>query len=62
VDTTSVYLIRRIDQFLRRAIGSPEGVLNELLTVFIQKIEGLEVGTGRNLDQLCEAIADLGRG
>ena len=62
MDTTSVYLIRRIDQFLRGAIGSPEGVLNELLTVFIQKIEGLQMGTGRNLDQLCEPIADLGRG
>jgi hypothetical protein len=60
VDTASVYLIRRINQFLRGAIGSPEGVLNELLTVFIQKIECPEVGTGRNLDQLCEPISDLG--
>ena len=59
MDTLTVDLIRRIDQFFRTAIRSAETLLDQLLTVLVQQIEGSLVRACRDLDQLRETVADL---
>ena len=62
VDPLPVDLIRRLDQLLRTPIRSAKALLNQLLAVLVQQVKGVEMGTSRDLDQLREAVADLGRG
>jgi len=41
------------------ATRSRETDLDELLAVLLEQLPDLDVGDGRNLDQLCETVADL---
>ena len=58
--TLSVDLIRSIAYFMRGAVGTPKSRLDELLAVFVQKVEGIKVGACRNFDKFCKAIPNLG--
>lgn len=62
VDPLPVNLIRRLDQLLRASIRAAETLLDQLLAVLVQQVKSVEMGTSRDLDQLREAVADLGRG
>lgn len=41
------------------ALSTSKSRGDDFLAVGIQELESLEIGTGSNLDDLCEAIADL---
>lgn len=62
VDTSAVDLVGSIANLLGSTITTTEASGDELLTVLVQQVEGVEVGTGGDLDQLCETVADLGIG
>jgi hypothetical protein len=62
VNTTTVDLVGSIANLLGSTLTATETGLNELLAVLVEQVEGVEVGTGGDLDQLCETVADLGIG
>lgn len=62
VDTSAVDLVGSIANLLGSTITTTEASGDELLTVLVQQVEGVEVGTGGDLDQLCETVADLSIG
>jgi len=62
VDTAAVDLVGSVANLLGSTLTATESGFNELLTVLVEQVEGVEVGTGRDLDQLCETVADLGIG
>lgn len=62
MDAFSVDLVRCITNFCGRAISASKASADELLAVSVQKIKGRQVGTRRDLDQLCKPIPDLGGG
>lgn len=62
VDTSAVDLVGSIANLLGSTITTTEASGDELLTILVQQVEGVEVGTGGDLDQLCETVADLGIG
>jgi hypothetical protein len=62
VDTTTVDLVGSIANLLGSTLTTTETGLNELLTVLVEQVEGVEVGTGGDLDQLCETVTDLSIG
>ena len=57
-----VNLIRRGTNFLWCAICAAKSRVDELFTVFVKEVEGIEVRACRDLDQLGKAISDLGGG
>jgi len=59
MDAFLVDLIRCLADLLGCAIRAPETSLDELLTVLVEQVECVEVGTSRDLDQLGEAVSDL---
>lgn len=62
VDTSAVDLVGSIANLLGSTITTTEASGDKLLTILVQQVEGVEVGTGGDLDQLCETVADLGIG
>lgn len=62
VDTAAVDLVSSLANLLGGTLTATETGLNELLTVLVEQVKGGEVGTGGDLDQLCETVADLGIG
>jgi len=62
VDTSAVDLVGSIANLLGSTITTTEASGDELLTVLVQQVEGVEVGTGGDLDQLCKTVANLGIG
>lgn len=62
VDTVTVDLVGSIADLLGSTITATEASRDELLTVLVEQVEGVKVGTGGDLDQLCEAVADLSIG
>lgn len=60
VDSLTVDLVGGIPDLLRGTIGTTEAGVDELLTVSVQEVEGIQMGTGRNLDELGKAVPDLG--
>lgn len=59
VNTSTVNPVGGLGNLLGGAVGTTEASLNELLAVLVEQVECLEVSAGGNLDQLCEAVADL---
>ena len=57
--TLLIDLVRRGADFFWSAIGAAESRGDELLAIFVQKVESIEVGAGRDFDQLGKAISDL---
>lgn len=62
VDTSPVDLVGRILDLLLGTVGVAESGADELLGVFVEKVECGQVSTARNLDQLCETVPDLRSG
>lgn len=62
VDTVAVDLVGSITNLLRSTVTTTEASRDELLTVLVEQVEGVEVSTGGDLDQLCETVADLSIG
>lgn len=60
IDTCTAYAIRNLLNLSIRLIGPAECGANQLLTEALQEIICLLMSTRRDLDELCEAIADLG--
>lgn len=61
-DTSATDTISRASKLRTRPIGSGKGGIDEKLAVAIEKIKGIGISTGRDLDELCEAVSDLGFG
>lgn len=59
VNTIPVDLVRSVPDFLRAVVHAAEASTNQLLAVLVQQVEGGQVSTARDLDQLSESIADL---
>ena len=57
-----VNLISGGTDFVSRAISSTKPGLDQLLAVFVEQVECVQVSTGGNFDQLSETVTDLGDG
>ena len=62
VDAFTVDLVSRRTYFLGRSIGPPKAGVNQLLTVLVQQVEGIEMRAGRNLDKFSETVTNLSDG
>lgn len=62
INTVSADSVSNLLELLRNAISTTESSINQLLAVLLEKIIRLLMSTGRNLDQLSKAVADLGLG
>lgn len=58
-DTSAVDLIGSVVDLLLGAIGTTEASADELLAVLVKQVEGWEMSTSGDLDQLCESVPDL---
>ena len=54
-----VDLIRSYANFFRSTISPSKSSVNQLFTIFVQKIEGIQVRACRDFDQLRKAVSDL---
>lgn len=59
VDAHPVNLVGRVSYLLRGAIGATEPGLDDLLAIFVEQVECLEMSTCRDLDEFCEAVSNL---
>lgn len=59
VNASSVNLVCCLGDLLGRAIGTAEASRYKLLSELVEQVEGVEVSTGRDLNELCETVADL---
>ena len=57
-----VNLVRGRADFFCCAIRTTKPRGDKLLAIFVQKVESVEVGAGRDFDQLGEAVPDLRSG
>jgi hypothetical protein len=62
VDTGTADAVGGLLQVVRGAVCAAEARGDEVLAVGVEEVEGGLVGAGRDLDELGEAIADLGDG
>ncbi len=62
VDTLPVDFVSSRTHFLRGAVGASKSSLDQLLTVLVQQLKGLQVRACRYLDQLGKPISDLRHG
>lgn len=53
------YNICSLSDLIRGLVGSPKLGIYELLAIFVKEVKDFKMSTGRNLDQLSEAIPDL---
>lgn len=59
VNASSVNLVCCLSDLLGRAISTAEASRYKLLSELVEQVEGVEVSAGRDLDELCETVADL---
>jgi hypothetical protein len=59
VNSVPVDGVCSISNFLRCTITASESRRDELFAIFVEELKCRKVGTGRNLDELGKAIADL---
>lgn len=59
VNTSAVDGICCVGNLLGGTIGTAEASGDELLSVLVKQVEGVEVSAGRNLNQLRETVTDL---
>ena len=59
VDSVVVDLIRSLLHLLGRIIRPAKTSVDELLTILVQQVKGIQMSTGRDFDQLRETITDL---
>lgn len=59
VNAAAVDLVGSITDLLRGTIRTTETGIDELGRVLLKELEGLEMSTCGDLDQLCEAVPDL---
>jgi hypothetical protein len=62
VDTSPVDLVGSLLDLLLGTIGVAESGVDELLSIFVEKIKCGQVSTAGDLDQLCETVPDLRSG
>jgi hypothetical protein len=62
VDTSPVDLVGSLLDLLLGTIGVAESGVDELLGIFVEKVECGQVSTAGDLDQLCETVPDLRSG
>jgi hypothetical protein len=59
MDTSTADLISNLLDLRSSIIRSSKACVDKLLTVLLKKIISILVSTSRDLDQLCETVADL---
>ncbi|KAI6766053.1 hypothetical protein HG530_007123 [Fusarium avenaceum] len=59
MDTSTANLVSNLLDLRRSIVRSTKASVNELLAVLLEKVVSVLVGTGGDLDQLCESISDL---
>lgn len=59
MDTSTADLISNLLNLRSSIIRSSKASVDQLLAVLLKKIISILVGTSRDLDQLCKAVADL---
>lgn len=62
VNTVAVDLVSGILDLLGSTITTAKASGDELLAILVEEVEGVEVSASRDLDQLCESVADLSIG
>ena len=60
MDSFFVDLVRSLSDLLRGTVSATKSSLNKLFAVLVEEVERIQVRTSRDLDQLGEAIPDLG--
>ena len=60
VDASPVDRICSFGDLLGCTVGAAETSLDQLLAVLVEQVEGGQMGTSGDLDQLCETVSDLG--
>ncbi len=59
VDPVAIDTVRCIPDFFRGTIRTTKPCADYFFTIFLQQLEGLQMGTGGDLDQLGETVSDL---
>lgn len=62
VDARAANLVSSLPYILGGSLEAPKGGADEVLAVLVEQVKGVAVSARRNLDELREAIADLGNG
>jgi len=59
-DTSAVDLVRSLTNLWLGIVCAAESRVDQVLTIFIEEVEGGQMSTARNLDQLSETVSGLG--
>ena len=62
VNAIPVDRVRRLAHLVRGTVRASKLRLDQVLAVLVEEVERVQVGAGRNLDQLGKAVPDLGDG